>query len=74
MTFVSSRAKVKGYLEGDVVILGGTLIGEASIIGRNVTVGYPSREKIKSLVSAKSFDIRKCDSVSEGSDYCGKEC
>jgi acetyltransferase-like isoleucine patch superfamily enzyme len=73
MRFVSSRAKVNGYLEGDIVILGATLIGEASIIGRNVTVGYPTRKKIKSLVSAKSFDIRKCDSVSEGSEI-GKRC
>jgi len=73
MTFVSSRATVKGYLEDDVVILGGTLIGEASIIGANVTVGYPTRKKIKSLVSTKSFDIQRCDSVSEGSEI-GKAC
>ena len=73
MKFVSSRATVKGHLEGDVVILGGTLIGAGSIIGRNVTVGYPSRRKIKSLVSAKSFDITRCDLVSEGAKI-GESC
>ncbi len=73
MTFVSSHATVKGYLEGDIVVLGRTLVGEASIIGRNVTLGYPSRKKIKSLVYMKSLDIRECDSLSEGSEI-GEAC
>ncbi|MFQ6095660.1 MAG: acyltransferase, partial [Candidatus Bathyarchaeia archaeon] len=73
MKFVSSRATVNGHLEDDVVMLGRSLVGAGSIIGRNVTIGYPSRRKIRSLISAKSFDIKRCDSVSEGAKI-GEAC
>ena len=73
MRFVSSRATVKGQLEDDVVIFGSSIIGAGTLIGRNVTIGYPSKVKIKSLISSRLFDIKECDLVSEGAKI-GRNC
>jgi len=73
MNFVSPRAMVKGHLEGENVILGPTLIGEGSLIGRNVIVGYPTRTSIKSFRFPEPFEIEKFDLISKGTKV-GKDC
>jgi len=73
MNFVSSKAMIKGYLEGNNVILGPAMIGEGSLIGRNVIVGYPARKSIKAFHFTKPFDIGKYDSISKGAKV-GRDC
>jgi len=73
MNFVSSKAKIKGYLEGNNVILGPAVIGEGSLIGRNVIVGYPARKSIEAFHFAEPFDIGKYDSISRGAKV-GRDC
>jgi len=46
MFYVSEKATLDNViLEGDVVILGKSVIGEHTILGNNVIVGYPVRRK-----------------------------
>ncbi len=73
MKFVSSRAVIKGNLEDEAIVLGETLIGERSIVGRNVIIGYPTRSKIKSLISTEPFNIQMYDSISRGAEI-GEDC
>jgi len=73
MNFVSSKARVKGRLEGQNVVLGPTVIGENSLIGRNVIVGYPTRKSIKALQFPKSFNIENYDTISKGAKV-GRNC
>jgi len=73
MRFVSPRASIKGHLEDEVVVLGETLIGARSIIGENVIIGYPTKTKIRSIISAEPFNIQRYDSISDGAKI-GEEC
>lgn len=73
MIFVSSKARVKGRLEGENIILGPTVIGENSLIGRNVIVGYPARNSIKAFQFPESFSIEEYDSISKGAKV-GRNC
>lgn len=71
--FVSSKARVRGYLEGDNVILGPTVVGEGSLVGRDVIVGYPTRMSYKAFHFTEPFDIRKYDLISRGAKV-GRDC
>jgi len=73
MKFVSPRAMVKGSLEDEVVVLGETQIGPRSIIGKNVIIGYPTKNKIKSIISAIPFDVQRYDLISGGAKI-GEDC
>jgi len=73
MGFISSKARIQGRLEGDNVILGPTVIGKGSVIGRNVIVGYPTRKSIKAFSFSEPFAIGDYDSVSQGAKI-GKNC
>lgn len=73
MKFVSPRAVIKGYLEDEAVVLGETVIGAKSLIGSTVMIGYPTRSKIKSVISAKSLNFEVYDSLSSGSKI-GEDC
>lgn len=53
MQFISKKSSVTGFIEGDAVILGPSEVGEGSIVGNGVVIGYPVRSKI--LLSAPSF-------------------
>jgi|YelNatPaOPRAMG01_1025707.scaffolds.fasta_scaffold61212_1 acetyltransferase-like isoleucine patch superfamily enzyme len=68
--FISKRAAVRGHLEGDARIFGPSLIGEGTIIGDGVTLGYPVRKKILSLKDVTAEDY---DALSEGCKI-GKGC
>jgi len=73
MIFVSSKARIKGRLEGENIILGATVIGENSLIGKNVIVGYPARRSIKAFQFPDSFNIENYDSISKGAKV-GRNC
>lgn len=71
--FVSSRAKVRGFFEGENVVLGASVIGVGSLIGRNVLIGYPVRKSLQSFPYSSDFDIEKLDKISKGAKI-GESC
>jgi len=73
MNFISSKARVRGYLEGENIILGPTVVDEGSLIGRNVIVGYPARKSVKAFNFTEPFDIGKYDLISRGAKV-GRDC
>jgi len=70
--FISPSAIVKGYVE-DSVILGGTIIGEETFVGRNIIIGYPTEKRLRSLISAGKIDLERCSESSKGAKI-GKGC
>ncbi len=73
MNFISPKAEIRGYLEGDNVILGPTLIGNGSVLGKNVIIGYPAKRGLKAFRFQESFTIGDYDSISQGAKI-GKNC
>ena len=73
MQFVSSKARVQGYIEGESIVLGPSTIGARTLLGLHVIVGYPIRRKIQAFPFSKSFKIEKFDSLSDGAKI-GKNC
>lgn len=73
MQYVSRKASVKGFLEGDCVILGPSTIGLRSVLGLHVMVGYPVREKIHTFRFSKNFSVEEFDKVSAGAQL-GDNC
>jgi acetyltransferase-like isoleucine patch superfamily enzyme len=73
MRYVSRKARVKGFLEGDCVILGPSIIGSKSVLGLNVMVGYPARKKIKAFRFSRNFNVGEFDRVSAGAQI-GDSC
>lgn len=68
--FISNKAKIKSFIEGDVIIFGPSIIEEKTIIGDRVTIGYPTRGKILSL---EKISFEDYDKVSDGCKI-GKNC
>jgi len=73
MQFISSKARVKGFFEGDSIVLGPSAIGAKSLISRNVIVGYPARRKVQDLSFSKGFSIEELDRTSAGAKI-GNNC
>jgi acetyltransferase-like isoleucine patch superfamily enzyme len=73
MQFVSSKARMRGYIEGECIVLGPSTIGAKTLLGLHVVVGYPVRMKIQAFSFSKTFKIEKFDSVSDGAKI-GREC
>ena len=74
MMYISSKSKVNGMIEGDVVILGYSTIGDSSIIGNNVIIGYLTRQKLLNLIQRGIRpSYSSYDEVSEGASI-GKGC
>ncbi|MCS7120337.1 MAG: DapH/DapD/GlmU-related protein [Nitrososphaerota archaeon] len=71
--FISSRARVEGYLEPDVVVLGPSTVGYGTLLGKNVMIGYPSEKTIKTILSSHPFRFEEYDAVSKGATV-GREC
>lgn len=53
--------------------MGPTVIGENSLIGRNVIVGYPARRSVKTFHFPEVFNIEAYDSISKGAKI-GRNC
>lgn len=68
--FISKKATIFGQIEGEARIFGPSYIGNMSLIGDNVTLGYPVRRKILSL---DRKNLESYDSVSTGSRI-GNSC
>ena len=68
--FVSRKASFRRVLlEGENIILGPTSIGDCSILGRGVILGYPCRSSLRERLDwskAKDFDLNIYDSISAG--------
>jgi len=73
MHFISSKARVKGFFEGDNIVLGPSTIGVDSVIGRNVIVGYPVRKSLQAFTFSNRFSIEKFNKISRGAKI-GKNC
>ncbi|HKZ94365.1 MAG TPA: DapH/DapD/GlmU-related protein [Candidatus Bathyarchaeia archaeon] len=73
MRFISRKARVKGILEGESVILGPCSIGNKSLIGLNVIVGYPVRKKVQAFPFSENFALDKFDRISAGAKI-GDNC
>ena len=73
MHFVSSRAHVQGYLEGEGIVLGPSTIGAKTLLGLHVIVGYPVRKKIQAFPFSGSFNIERFDDISTGAKI-GRNC
>lgn len=73
MHFVSSKARVKGFFEGENIVLGPSTIGINSIIGRNVIVGYPVKKSLQAFTFSSEFNIEKFDKISRGAKI-GRNC
>ncbi len=73
MQFISSRARVRGFFEGENMVLGPSTIGANSVIGRNVVVGYPVRKTLQTLSLSKEFNVEKLDKISRGAKI-GRNC
>ncbi len=73
MEFVSLKSAVKGYLEGENIILGPTAILGGSLIGRNVILGYPTRMAVKNSLFHLPFNFGEFDQISKGSKV-GRNC
>lgn len=74
--YISPNAKIafpRVAFEGEAVILGNSRIGEGTRIGLNVLIGYPSREKWRSLILGIEFGPEQMDHMSEGS-LIGESC
>ncbi|MDD1775843.1 MAG: hypothetical protein LUP94_00650 [Candidatus Methanomethylicus sp.] len=69
--FISKRAKVSGIIEYEADILGPSVIGEGSLIGKGVIVGYPTRRKVIQIKDRASFEAY--DIISDGA-IVGEGC
>jgi len=62
---------VKGFFEGENVVLGPSTIGVNSVMGRNVIVGYPVRKSLQIFAFSKEFSIEGFDKISHGARIGG---
>lgn len=68
--FVSKKASIRQVLlEGENIVLGPSSVGDGSILGRGVILGYPCRSSLKEKLdwpNVKHFDLEIYDSISSG--------
>jgi acetyltransferase-like isoleucine patch superfamily enzyme len=68
--FISKRATLgKVLLEGENIIFGSSQIGDDTILGRNVVIGYPCRSSLRKGLNwstIKTFDPDIYDNISAG--------
>lgn len=69
MSFISRKAIVRGVLLAPSMVLGSSMIGDDTLIGGFVCVGYPRREKILRAVKG----VEELDGLSMGSRI-GSKC
>lgn len=73
MQFISPKARMRGYTEGETIVLGPSTIGAKTLLGMHVVVGYPIRKKIQAFRFSRSFTIEKFDRASDGARI-GRNC
>jgi len=76
LRYISPKAKLtlrEVFLEGDLMILGPTLVGAGTRLGFNTLIGYPSRAKLRGLKPSASEHPVSLDRVSSGSEI-GERC
>jgi len=67
---VGSRSKILGRVMKGAVILGTSIVGEDAFVDDYVTIGYPSRNKLREILLNNYEDL---DKVSEGA-IIGRRC
>jgi len=73
MHFVSSKAEVKGFFEGESIVLGPSTIDDKTVIGKDVIIGYPAKKSLHNIALRKNFGIEALDKVSKGAKI-GRNC
>jgi acetyltransferase-like isoleucine patch superfamily enzyme len=73
MKFISPKSLIKGYISEGTMILGPTVIGLKTYLGKDVIIGYPIEESLNSLISKNQFNFEKYDKKSKGS-VIGNNC
>lgn len=64
---ISAKSVLNGvFFEGDVVVLGRSVIGDGCFIGNNCMIGFPIRLSLKDLISRGCVDFSGYDELSEG--------
>jgi acetyltransferase-like isoleucine patch superfamily enzyme len=66
MHFVSSKAKIKGFFEGEGIVLGPSIIAGKTIIGKDVIIGYPAKQSLQDIRLGANFGIETLDKTSKG--------
>jgi len=71
--YLSKKATMNGVrIEGDVIILGPTTLGQGTLIGAYAIIGYPMYRKIREIDTAGNI-LESYDEISEGT-IIGKSC
>lgn len=73
MHFVSSKAKIRGFFESEGVVLGPSTIAGKTVIGKDVIIGYPTKQSLHGVKSSKGFGIETLDNASKGASI-GRDC
>ena len=73
MHFVSSKARIKGFFEGEGLVLGPSVIEERTLIGNDAIIGYPSKKSLQNIPLRKNFGIKTLDKASRGAKI-GRNC
>ncbi|MEM2004332.1 MAG: acyltransferase [Halobacteria archaeon] len=70
MGYIGKRSRILGRVMDDAVVLGPSFIDNDTFIDGDVTLGYPTRSKLKEII-IKSYD--ELDNISDGV-FIGKKC
>jgi len=73
MHFVSSKAKIKGFFESEGVVLGPSTVAGKTVIGKDVVIGYPSKQSLQGVAVSKNFGIETLEEASKGASI-GRNC
>jgi len=71
---ISSKSTLgKVFFEGDVIVLGKSIIDDGCFIGNNCIIGFPVRHSLRDLISRGCVDFNVYDDLSEGA-LIGSNC
>ncbi|MGQ9514619.1 MAG: acyltransferase [Thermoproteota archaeon] len=74
MHYISPKSSLKQescFCEGELIVLGPSLVGVGTRIGSNSIIGYPRKSKFQGIRPTPNFEL--LDNLSDGSRI-GKEC
>ncbi|MDW8084217.1 MAG: DapH/DapD/GlmU-related protein [Candidatus Caldarchaeum sp.] len=72
--FVSPRAKISGTVSSSCYIYGCTEVGEESFIDEEVTVGYPTRQRLAKSLQLGMVNTLECIEAASLGSFIGPRC